>query len=231
MRATVIFLKSSIGRKFVMALTGFVLVGFVIAHMLGNLQIFMGPDVLNGYADMLKSRPWLLWGIRIFLLICAVLHVMTAFSLIRENHKARPVGYERQTNQQASVASLTMAISGMLVLVFIVYHILHFTVMAFNPGFKDLMVRLPHHGNELYPDVYRRVIQGFSNRMVSGFYIISVGLLCVHLSHGISSMFQSIGLKTRGTICPFNCLARIVSILLFLGMAAVPLAVLFGWVR
>ncbi len=231
MSTIVALIKSSIGRKFVMALTGFVLVGFVIVHMLGNLQIFMGPDALNGYADMLKSRPILLWGTRAFLLMCAVLHVVTAFSLVRENRAARPVDYNLKVTIQASMASLTMAVSGLLVLGFVVCHILHFTVMAFNPSFHKLMARLPHRGDELYPDVYRMVIEGFSSRWVSGFYIISVGFLCVHLSHGVSSMFQSLGLTTKGSCCFFTCLARIVSLAVFLGMVAVPLGVLLGWVQ
>jgi succinate dehydrogenase / fumarate reductase cytochrome b subunit len=228
MKRLLLLATSSLGRKYLVALTGAALVAFVIIHMLGNLQIFAGADVLNQYAVLLQSNKFVLWGFRLGLLATVVVHIGCAISLAVENKRARPSEYVKKTKIQASLASLTMVASGLIVLAFIVFHLLHFTVKA-GPFavYEDLMTQIGGRG-PLVPDVYAMVVQGFSNPWIAGFYIISVGLLSVHLSHGVSSIFQSLGLRTAKSARLTNVLAYAVSATIFVGMAAVPIAVLMG---
>ncbi len=205
-----------------MGITGIGLVGFIIIHMLGNLQIFLGQDTLNHYAVLLKSSAEVLWGFRLGLLALVVLHIAAAISLVMDNRKARPVGYTDESTVQASYASRTMKYSGVIVLAFLIYHILHFTAKVTHPEYHDLMAPLD---GKMVPDVYTMVINGFSNVWISAFYVISVGLLCMHLSHGVSSMFQSLGLRTKNNANLLNLAAKGLSIVIFLGMSAVPVAV------
>lgn len=224
MKALFQVLTSSLGKKIIMAVTGFGLVGFVIIHMLGNLQIFLGQDTLNAYASLLKASAEVLWAFRIGLLAMAVLHIVAAVALVLENRKARPQGYEAERNA-ASWASRTMPITGIVVAVFVIFHILHFTVGA---------VGSEYYAHNLPPDakgradVYTMVKEGFSNPWISGFYILSVALLCWHLSHGVSSMFQSLGLRNRRSAPVLDKLAIGVSVAVFVGMSSVPAAILFN---
>jgi succinate dehydrogenase / fumarate reductase, cytochrome b subunit len=222
MKAFIQILTSSLGKKYIMALTGFGLVGFVMIHMLGNLQIFLGAETLNAYAKLLKSSAEVLWAFRLGLLGMAVLHIVCAISLVMDNRRARPAGYQKEKNI-STWASRTMIVSGLIVSAFVIYHILHFTVQVTDPSYQTMTTEL--HGQEVH-DVYRMVVAGFSNPIISGFYILSVGLLCWHLSHGISSMFQSIGLRNRRSAPLLDKLALGLSALVFLGMSSVPAAVL-----
>lgn len=214
---------STLGRKYIMGITGIGLVAFIIVHMLGNLQIFLGQDTLNQYAVLLKSSAEVLWGFRLGLLTLVVLHIAAAVSLVIDNRKARPKGYAAEGTVQASYASRTMKYSGIIVLAFVIYHILHFTAKVTHPNYKELMAPLD---GKMVPDVYTMVIMGFSNVWISLFYIISVGLLCMHLSHGVSSMFQSLGLQTRKNEAILKPGAKALSVIIFLGMVSVPVAVL-----
>ncbi len=229
MKQLVLLATSSLGRKYLVAVTGAALVAFVIIHMLGNLQIFLGADALNHYAKVLQSNALVLWGFRAGLLAVAVIHVACAISLAVENKRARPAEYATKTKIQASLASLTMVASGLIVLGFIIFHLLHFTVKA-GP-FADYALLKTQIGGEgpLVPDVFAMVVQGFSNVWISGFYIVGVGLLCVHLSHGIGSIFQTVGLRDAKTAVYTEWLAKVVSVVIFVGMAGVPLAVLLGY--
>jgi succinate dehydrogenase / fumarate reductase, cytochrome b subunit len=226
------FFQSSLGKKYVMAITGLVLFIFVIGHMLGNLQIFMGPEQINAYAAYLKSKPLLLWGARFGLLIFAIFHIVTALQLARENAAARPVGYGEFNPVGSSYASRTMRMSGLIVLAFLIYHILHFTlaVPAANflrgeadfPGADFLQLHDPLGRH----DVYSMMIRGFSNIPVSVFYIISMALLCLHLSHGVQSMFQSLGLKNKLYGRYIDGFARATAIIIFVGNISMPIAIL-----
>jgi succinate dehydrogenase / fumarate reductase cytochrome b subunit len=224
MKAFTQVLTSSLGKKYIMAATGFGLVGFVLIHMLGNLQIFLGADTLNAYAKLLKSSAEVLWGFRLGLIILAVLHIAAAVSLVLENRKARPRDYEAEKNL-ATWASRTMPITGIIVAAFVIFHILHFTVGA---------VGSEYHAHNIDPDtagradVYTMVVTGFANPWISGFYILSVGLLSWHLSHGVSSMFQSLGLRNRRSAPLLDKVALGVSLVIFLGMSSVPAAILLN---
>lgn len=215
-----------------MAVSGFVLFGFVIVHMLGNLQIFLGPEPLNRYAHFLQSMPELLWLARIVLLTMVALHVWSAIKLSLENKAARPAGYEgNPTPVAASYASRTMLMSGLIVAVFIIYHLLHFTVQtpAVNLTGQDFKTFLDpqtkHH------DVFRMMVVGYSKFWVSGFYILGMALLCLHLSHGVTGMFQSLGLKNEHTGKWIDRFALAVAAVIFLGNCSIPMAVLLGYVR
>jgi succinate dehydrogenase / fumarate reductase, cytochrome b subunit len=219
---------SSLGKKYIMAVSGCLLFLFVIAHLLGNLQIFLGPEVINRYGHFLQTNPELIWPARVGLLLMVGLHIWSAVKLTIENRAARPVGYAHDKVVAASYASRTMFMSGLIIFVFIVYHLLHFTVQVAPInliGQNFVLFEDPQHRH----DVFKMMVVGFSNIWVSGFYVLGTALLCLHLSHGVSSMFQSIGWKNK-TFGPFlDKFARAAALLIFLGYASIPLAVLFGY--
>jgi succinate dehydrogenase / fumarate reductase cytochrome b subunit len=222
--------KSSLGKKYVMAVTGFVLFLFVIGHLAGNLQIFLGPEAINRYGHFLQSNPELIWPARIVLLLMVGLHIWSAISLSRENKAARPVGYAEYHPVASTYASRTMLMSGLIVLAFIIYHLLHFTAQVkyinlTGQSFVDFTDPEKRH------DIYKMMVVGFSNGWVSGFYIIAIGLLCLHLSHGVSSMFQSIGWKNAAYGPTLDKLARYGAVLIFLGYIAIPASILLGFVK
>ncbi|MBO0727101.1 MAG: succinate dehydrogenase cytochrome b subunit [Blastocatellia bacterium] len=217
--------RSSLGKKYVMAITGFGLWVFVIIHMLGNLQIFLGSEKINAYAALLKSTPALLWSARAGLLLIATLHVVSATQLVLANRRARPIGYQFKKPVASTFANRTMWISGLIILAFILFHLSHFTFGWVNPEFLRLEDAEGRH------DVYKMMVRGFSNPLVSAFYIISMGLLLSHLSHGVSSLFQSLGLRSKKTFGFFDKLAKITALALFIGNSLIPLAILLGWVR
>ena len=216
--------RSSLGKKYVMAITGLGLWVFVIIHMLGNLQIFLGPSKINAYAALLKATPALLWPARAGLLFIATLHVLAASQLVFANRRARPIGYEFKKPVASTFADRTMWISGLIIFAFILFHLAHFTFGWVNPQFLRLEDPEGRH------DVYQMMVAGFSNPLVSTFYIISMGLLLLHLSHGVSSLFQSLGLRSKKTFGFFDKLAKISALALFIGNSMIPLAILFGWV-
>ena len=230
MKVVAALFNTTLGRKYLMAGSGVVLVLFVIGHMLGNLQVFLGPEVINRYAALLHASPELLWAVRIGLVTMVLVHLMAAATLTDQNQEARPAGYADQQLVDASLASRTMAVSGLIVLTFIIYHLLHFTVQveAVNGtgvDFRTLHDETGHH------DVYRMMITGFSHPAVAGFYLLGVGLLCLHLSHGTSAMFQSLGLRNAAYEQLIDRAAKLVAAGLFIGYASIPAAVYFGWLR
>jgi succinate dehydrogenase / fumarate reductase, cytochrome b subunit len=219
---------SSVGKKYVMALSGCLLLLFVIAHLLGNLQIFLGPEVINRYGHFLQSHPELIWPARLGLLLMLGLHIWAAVKLTVENRAARPVGYAQYQMVAASYASRTMFMSGVIIFVFIVYHLLHFTaqVAPINLTGQNFV---QFEDSEHRHDIFKMMVIGFSNLWVSAFYILGMALLCLHLSHGASSMFQSIGWKSKTWGGFLDKAARVAAFLIFVGYASIPLAVLFGF--
>lgn len=219
---------SVIGKKVVMAVTGAVLILFVIAHMLGNLKIFSGPEEINAYSRFLREVGWpelgygqLLWIVRIILLICVTLHITAAVQLTLMNRRARPVGYESRKNVETGWGALTMRWGGVLLAVFIVFHLFHFTggMVGFQPGqFEHLMV-------------YQNVVAGFAVWPISVFYIIAMVALCLHLDHGIWSMLQTLGWVTVDNTKSLKIVSRVIALIIFAGFVSVPVSVLAGWVR
>ena len=220
--------RSSVGKKFLMAVSGFVLFVFVIGHLAGNLQIFLGREAINRYGHFLQTNPELIWPARLFLLVMVGLHIWAALKLSVENKAARPVGYAQYQPVSSSYASRTMLMSGLIIFVFVVYHILHFTVQVrylnlTGQSFVDFTDPEKRH------DIFKMLVVGFNNFWVSLFYIIGMALLSLHLSHGASSMFQSIGWKNRAYGSVLDKLARIGVVLIFLGYSSIPVAILCGY--
>lgn len=224
------FARSTVGAKIIMAVTGLGLVGFVLAHMAGNLLIFTGtPDAINAYAQGLKDLGPLLWVARIGLIVFAVLHIASFLRLNARNSAARPQGYAQTKWQQAPVASRYMRLSGIVVFAFIVYHLLHFTagVVTVDPdglrlATEDALGR--HH-------VYNMVVSGFANPIVSGAYIIAMVLLGLHINHGASSVFQTLGLKNSKYNGLIEKLGPGLSALIVIGNCSIPVAVLSGLIK
>ena len=217
--------QSSLGKKYVMAITGLGLFIFVIVHLAGNLQIFLGPDKINSYAKFLKSNPGVLWTLRLGLLATVILHIVAALQLAAINRRARPTSYTHKRPVASTLANRTMVISGLILLAFIIFHLAHFTFGFVNPEYLQLEDPLRRH------DVYRMMIEGFSNPAIAIFYIVSMGLLLLHLSHGVSSIFQSLGLRNKKTVGFFDKLAKTSALLIFLGNCSIPLAIWAGVVR
>ncbi|HSO73663.1 MAG TPA: succinate dehydrogenase cytochrome b subunit [Blastocatellia bacterium] len=216
--------RSSLGKKYIMAITGFLLFLFVIVHMLGNLQVYLGPEPMNAYGALLKSQPGLLWAARAGLLLIAILHITSAVQLAAENRHARPERYD-EGKPIATFASRTILVSGLIVFAFIIYHLMHFTFGVTNPDFMQLEDLNSQH------DVYRMVVLGFSSWWVSAFYLISMGLLCLHLSHGLSSMFQSLGIRSEANIRAVTVFARVSALIVFIGNCSIPISILAGVVK
>jgi succinate dehydrogenase / fumarate reductase cytochrome b subunit len=215
---------STLGKKVLVAVTGAGLFLFVVGHMLGNLQIFLGPEAINRYGHFLQTTPEILWPTRIGLLAFVIVHIWTSIQLTLENRQARDQVYEVKKVVAASLASRTMIWSGLIVFVFIGYHLAHYTLMVTHPEYRHLERNGMH-------DVYGMMVLGFSNLWISSFYLLGVGLLCIHLSHGVGAMFQSLGLKNEVYAARIDGFAKIVAVILFLGYASIPVSVLAGAVK
>lgn len=219
---------STIGKKVTMALTGIVLVGFVIVHMLGNLKIYKGEAAFNAYALWLREvgSPLLgheqaLWIFRVVLLGAVLLHMWAAWQLTRAGWAARGTKYDQKQSLEATYASRTVRWGGVLIGLFVVYHILHFTlgVVGYEAGrFSNL-------------SAYRNVVVGFSLWYVSAFYILAMTALALHLYHGVWSMFQTLGVISARGDGVYRGLSLLVALAVSLGNVSVPVSVLLGIVR
>ncbi len=218
-------LTSSIGSKVLVALTGIALVLFVLVHMIGNLQMFIGQEAMNNYAVTLRKFGALLWVFRLGLVGIALVHVFMALRLKLQNRAARPVRYSSNHTVQATLASRTMVISGLIILTFAVYHLLHFTLGVTHPEHFAL------HDAQGRHDVYNMVVYGFQNVLVSGFYVIAMLLLFSHLSHGAASFFQSLGWNSPKCKTAIERFGAVVAWLVCLGFVSVPLGVLVGLIK
>ena len=209
---------STNGKKAVMAVSGCVLFLFVLGHMLGNLQVFEGPEQFNKYAALLRTLPEGLWAVRIILLIMVVLHIVAAVQLALRKRAARPIGYAKRKPIGSTYSSRTMYWSGPIILAFIIYHLLDLTAGNLNPNFIE-------------GDVYHNVIASFSNPLVSAWYIFAMVLLALHLRHGVWSMFQSVGLSHPRYTPTLRRAATAFAVVIFLGFISVPIGVLTGLVK
>lgn len=226
MRRAISLYRSSVGKKVMMAATGIILFLFVVAHMLGNLKIFQGPEKFDAYAEFLRDvgapifgRSQLLWVFRVVLLLAVAVHIVAAIQLTRKSQGARPVRYKRSLDPSASTyASRTMRWGGVILAAFVTYHLLHFTVGTVHPEF-------------VAGSVYANVVVGFQNRLVAGAYIVAMAALALHLYHGVWSTFQTLGVNEPAYNRFRRPMAAAVAIVLFLGFIAVPVSVLTGIVR
>jgi len=214
------FVGSSIGRKVIMAVTGAILFGFVLAHMLGNLQVYLGPEAINNYGVFLRQalHGTGIWIARAVLLSAVLLHTWSATSLALASRRARPEGYRVEKWKESTYASRTMRWGGVILLLFIIYHLLHFTTGTVHQTFIE-------------GDVYHNFVAGFRSVPVSLFYIFAMLALGLHLRHGVWSMFQTLGVSHPRYIRMAHVGAWIFAAVIVIGNISFPLAVLAGIVK
>jgi succinate dehydrogenase / fumarate reductase, cytochrome b subunit len=216
---------STIGKKIAMAVSGLILFGYVFVHMLGNLKVYLGQEQIDNYGKQLRELggPILaheqgLWLARIVLLVAVIVHIVAAYQLTRMDMSARPVGYAKRKGQAQTYASRTMRWGGVIIALFIVYHVLHLTLGMGGTPF--------HHG-----DVYANIVNGFRNPYISAFYILAMVALAFHLQHGIWSMFQTLGLRHGGNNLFLRRVATLFAVVIGVGNISIPVSVLLGLVR
>jgi succinate dehydrogenase / fumarate reductase cytochrome b subunit len=209
------FYRSTLGRKVVMAVTGVVLVLFVLFHVAGNLLMFRGPDAMNAYAAFLKGSAAVLWSVRLVLLASVILHVHAAWSLTRQNRAARPDRYAALERRSATFSAVSLRVGGVILLVFIVFHLLHFTTGTVHPQFD-------------VEDAYGNVLIGFAVPAVVVFYLLAMVALALHLHHGVWSLFQTLGWNHPHVNPLRRRLATLAAILVPAAFSAIVLAVAFG---
>lgn len=218
---------SSIGKKIIVAVTGLMLIGFLVGHLLGNLQVFLAPEWINAYGHHLQTFP-LLWPIRIGLLAIFALHIFTTIILIKENRAARPSSYARNPKKYSTIAARTMALSGLTVIAFVVFHIMHYTTKNIRPEYRNLTTQL--HG-ETVPDVHTMMVHGFQHVPTSIIYIVAMGLLCLHLSHGFASLWQTFGLNSQKLEKFWALFGKGFAAAIFLGYVSIPVAIMSGVIK
>lgn len=223
------FYGSTVGKKIVMALTGLVLIGFVAGHMAGNLKIFAGADPSTGvykidhYGEFLREmgsemfgHAGFLWIVRVVLLVCVVLHAMSGIQLARLNRVAKPAGYKVTSYRSANAASRTMLYGGLFLIVFITFHILHLTTGSV------------HYRGFVEGKVYSNVYSAFQSPVLVSFYVVSMGLLGLHLYHGTWSCFQTLGVDTPRWNKTIRTVAKLLAVAIFVGFSAVPISIAAG---
>lgn len=222
MEKALTFIDTTIGKKVVMAISGLVLFGFTVGHMLGNLQIFLGPEVFNNYAVTLHNTALLLWGARAVLLVSVLAHIAMAVQLITQSAQARPIPYKMKKNERTTFAALTMKWSGFTLLFFILYHLAHFTFPGIAMGAYD---------HQHYSQAYTNFVNGFSIPWVVALYIAAMISLGLHLYHGSYSLFQTMGLNNPLRNDTAKSLAQFVALVVTVGNIVLPLSVLLGLVQ
>jgi succinate dehydrogenase / fumarate reductase cytochrome b subunit len=236
-RSATAYWQSSIGKKLIVAVTGIALVLFLAGHLTGNFLIYAGREAFNDYAQFLHEAGHgaLIWFARIGLLVAFVLHITATIQLTRQNKKARPTEYQYKQHIQAKKSSLIMIWSGLTILAFVIFHLLHFTVKVIG-GFSDMVDKtyLAETG-ETRHDAYGMVIKGFEagflNFFVVLFYIIAMTLLCSHLSHGVGSVFQTLGWRSRKAQGLIRKISLGYAFIIWIGFISIPLAIFFGFVK
>ena len=214
---------TTIGKKAVMAVTGLVLLGFLIGHMLGNLQVFLSANALDGYAHKLQTLGPLLWGVRGILLFSFILHGWMVVDLYARSNAARPIAYRVQKTVATTYAAKIMWLSGIVILLFVVFHIAHFTF----PGLS----MSANYAHDAHGKVYQNVVNGFRVPWVSGIYLLAQILLGLHIFHGAWSVLQTLGLSHPRYFNRLRRFAKAISVVIVVGNCSIPLAVLAGLVK
>jgi succinate dehydrogenase / fumarate reductase cytochrome b subunit len=219
--------NTSIGMKLLMALSGLVLIGFLVGHLAGNLKMFGGPEDMNSYADGLHQHPVLLWSVRLVLLAAVLVHIVEGLRLWRRNRRARQhgsAGYQREKTLRASLASRHMTALGLVVLAFLVFHLLHFTFRAVANEHSEVIDSMGRR------DVFAMVHSAFQNPILIAVYVVGLLAVALHLWHGAPSTPQSLGISHSAYDRALRGGARLVAVLLVLGFIAIPLCIYFGLV-
>ena len=214
-----------------MAITGLILSLFVLAHMLGNLHFFVSPDAINGYAHFLQTLPpVILWGYRAVIGLTLIVHVTCAVSLAVDKARARPVPYQKQRFVRATFADTQMLLGGIVLFFFVLFHLANFTIHIAPQPFEEIPYTLQTPtGSIVVDDVYRMVVDNFQIWWLAALYIVAMGALCLHLAHGFSSMFQTLGLRNETWRRFLEICAVCYGVFLFVGFASLPISVLMGW--
>lgn len=223
------YIRSSVGAKHIMAITGLMLSVFVLIHMLGNLLVFAGQDAMNDYAVTLQGMGALLWVARLGLLGAVALHIASGLRLAALNRAARPVKYKMYKPVRSPFYARAMMWSGLALLFFIIYHLLHFTFGAVQPETYSAMEMLPD-GTARH-DVYSMVVLSFQVPAVAASYVVAMAFLCMHLAHGMSSFFQSLGLNHPKYNNVIRYVGPVYAGIIFTGNTLIPLAILAGMVK
>jgi succinate dehydrogenase / fumarate reductase cytochrome b subunit len=221
----VAFYQSSIGKKYVVAVTALLLILYVLGHLVGNLQIYLGQDRINAYAKFLHDLGPILWVVRVILLAAFVIHIVATIQLAQENRLAKPQKYAVAGYQRSTMASRTMIVSGLIVLCFVIYHLLQFTLQVTDPEFREVHDSIGRH------DVYRMLILGFRHPLVSLFYVIALFLLTTHLSHGFASVVQTLGINNRKIAYFVSTGGQTLAWVVFAGYISIPVTILLGIIR
>ncbi len=217
--------QSSVGRKIIMAVTGIVLVGFVCVHLLGNSSMFVGADAINAYAQKLHSLGPFVWVFRLVMLVAFALHIAFGIQLTLENKAATPEANVQVKRLKTGFGTETMIVSGLVLLAFVIYHLLHFTVRVTNP---EIYVPLGDHG---MVDVYFMVVNGFKSVLPVIIYLAGMLFLFLHVSHGFQSLFQTLGLSNDKSLPVTGMVSKLVGFVLLLGYVAIPLSIVFGCIK
>ncbi|MBW2451807.1 MAG: succinate dehydrogenase cytochrome b subunit [Deltaproteobacteria bacterium] len=217
--------QSSVGRKIIMAVTGIVLVAFVCVHLLGNTSIFVGADAINAYAQKLHSLGPLVWVFRLVMLAAFVIHIFFGIQLTIENKAATPEANVQVKRQKTGFAAETMVISGLVLLAFVIYHLLHFTVRVTNP---EIYVPM---GDQGMVDVYYMVVMGFQAVLPVVVYVVAMGFLFLHVSHGFQSFFQTLGLSNDKSLPITMDISKVIAVVLLLGYISIPVLIVAGLVK
>ena len=217
--------QSSVGRKIIMAVTGIVLVGFVCVHLLGNSSMFFGADAINAYAQKLHSLGPFVWVFRLVMLVAFALHIAFGIQLTLENKAATPEANVQVKRLKTGFGAETMIVSGLVMLAFVIYHLLHFTVRVTNP---EIYVPLGGHG---MVDVYFMVVNGFKSVLPVIVYLTGMVFLFLHVSHGFQSLFQTLGLSNDKSLPVTGMVSKLVGFVLLLGYIAIPLSIVFGCIK
>jgi succinate dehydrogenase / fumarate reductase cytochrome b subunit len=214
--------KTSIGKKLFMALSGVAMIAWLIGHLLGNLKVFFGAEEVNAYSEMLHQHPFLLWTARLGILGFFVIHVWSGVTLWLRNRASRPVGYHHEKTLQASLASRFMLATGILLLTFLVYHLLHFTFHVVNSEHSFVVDSAGRH------DVYTMVVQSFRNPLITGAYVLAMAMLGQHLWHGATSAMQTAGLNHSAYNGPVRRGVKAFIVLMTLAFIAIPVSIICG---
>lgn len=217
--------QSSVGRKIIMAVTGIVLVAFVCVHLLGNSSVFVGADAINAYAQKLHSLGPFVWVFRLVMLAAFAIHIIFGIQLTLENRAATPEKNVQVKRLKTGFGAETMIISGLVMLAFVVYHLLQFTVRVTNP---EIYIPL---GNSGMVDVYYMVVNGFKSSLTVIVYLIGMAFLFLHVSHGFQSLFQTIGLSNDKSLPVMGMVSKLVGFVLLVGYISIPLLIVAGLIK
>ncbi len=220
--------QSTVGRKILMAVTGLLLVGFITVHLLGNLSVFAGPDGINAYAVKLHSLGALVWVFRLIMLVLFAVHITFGIQLSIENRTATPVNYSIKKRMKTTFSSESMLYTGLILLAFLIYHLLHFTVQITNPEISANKLPLDA---AMRPDVYSMVVLSFQKVFISLVYIIGMLALFLHLTHGLSSFVQTFGLNNGPSHDKVTLGGKLVAVGFLLAYVAIPVLILARFVK